>query len=292
MLFQMKRVQFSWRRCLAIFVFSICFFGAGGAVAETAFGSSSRSSPSSAVVATVNNTPITQADIDAAIAVAGGQDTIEQRRAMRYHLIALELLRQAATQSHYMNLDTGARGRTQAERSIAAIQLYLRDVVRPAPVTDADVSVRYGEIVSGLGALRERRGNGARDVDATGMPILLEQYGLDAGAAWNIGIQDKTSQGDVLHTELGVPIGKECNRNGKQLTKVELRSCFVSGLSTTRSSRYNDHGFPRFNAVGLAEDLRVEALVDKIRQQLETERLNEAIRAVVEDLMARANISE
>jgi hypothetical protein len=42
----------------------------------------------------------------------------------------------------------------------------------------------------------------------------------------------------------------------------------------------------------LAEDLRVEALVDKIRQQLETERLNEAIRAVVEDLMARANISE
>jgi peptidyl-prolyl cis-trans isomerase C len=290
---KMKRVRIISTRCFAIFVFSSCLFGTAGAVAETAFAADSRSAPSSSrVVATVNNGFITEADVEVAIAASGERDTIVLRRAITYQLIALELLRQAAAQTHYTSVKMAARRKKQVGRSIVSIQLYLREAVRPAPVTDADVKARYGEIVSSLCTLPERPENGARDVDPIETRMQLNQCRLSSVAARNIAWENKTWRSDALRVKRGLLISGEYKRNGEFPTKVEFRNCFVSGLFAVRTLWCSDHGFPESDAVRLAENPRSEALLDYIREQLETERLDEAIRVVVENLMARANISE
>lgn len=72
----------------------------GGTSALAATGASRP--PSSAVVATVNDEIITQADLDNAVAVSGAHDTTVLRRTLRHRLIAMELLRQAAEKPRHV----------------------------------------------------------------------------------------------------------------------------------------------------------------------------------------------
>jgi peptidyl-prolyl cis-trans isomerase C len=293
MFHQTKRVRFSSTRCFAAFVFSGCLVGTAGAVAETAGATDSLSAPSSStVVATVNNAFIKQSDIDVAISASGRRDTIALRRTIKFQLIALELLRQAAAQSHYARVTMAARGKTQRERSTAAIHLYLRDAVRPTPVTDADVRTRYGEIVNSLCTLTERLGNGTKVVDPIESVMLLNQCRLSAVVVRNIASQNKRSRSDALLVKRGLLIGGEYKRDGEFPTKMEFRECFVCGLFATQTLWCTDHGFPGSDAANSHENPQLEMLLGNIREQLKAERLNEAIRLLVDRLMAPAYISE
>jgi peptidyl-prolyl cis-trans isomerase C len=181
----------------AVFIAGVCPFTAVAAgAASTPAVAYSLQTPPSAIVATVNGRPITQADLDNAVAASGNRDTAALRLAVKHRLIALELLRQAAAKFNYTHARLATQQAPETDRERVAIQLYLHDAVRPAPVADADVRARYRQMVRSLRA-------------AAPTPI--------------------------------------------------------SGLG---------------------------ALQGSIRKQLETERFDEAVRAVVENLMANANISE
>ncbi|AWV05056.1 hypothetical protein DM992_38010 [Burkholderia sp. JP2-270] len=195
---------------------------------------------SSTVVAVVNHVAITEADVDRTVAHAGAPDSVALRQMLKYQLISLELLRQAADRLHYADqLEAGGQKATEC-RTIGAIRLYLRDMVRPAPVSDEEVEVRYRTLVSNTHALNWANVNldaracatlaGARDPVATispGMPI--SHFASDVGAC--------SSGISVLVRGAGV---------------VALRKC--------------------------------------IRQQLEAERLDEAVRTLVDKLMSGAEI--
>jgi len=290
---QMKSVQLISKRHLAVFVFSNCFLATAGAVADTALEAYPRNTPSSAVVATVNSVPVTLANVDVAVTASGKRDTVALRRAVKHQLIALELLRQAAAQNHYTIVKRPAQGATQADRTIEAIQLYLRDVVRPAPVSDADVMARYSEIVADRGGMIQRPRNRAMGAGPIENGMLLNQCCFSAVRGWDIAMQNETSEGGGRRIELGPTAGGEYKRDRSFQTRLQLRDSSKSdGLFTTRTGACNDHGFLDSDVVRFGENPRSEALLGKIRQQLEAERLNEAIRAVVDDLMARADISE
>lgn len=102
------------------------------------------------VVARVNGVAIAQADVDAAARQSGKQDTPTLRTTMKNELIARELFRQAAQKQHY---DTHADVKAGIEQAKAMLmmQAYLRDAIKPTPVTDADVKAKYDAIVATLG---------------------------------------------------------------------------------------------------------------------------------------------
>lgn len=102
------------------------------------------------VVARVNGVSIAQADVDGAVRQSGQPDTPQLRTAMKNQLIARELFRQAAQKAHY---DTHADVKASLEQAKAMLmmQAYLRDAIKPTPVTDADVKAKYDAIVASLG---------------------------------------------------------------------------------------------------------------------------------------------
>jgi parvulin-like peptidyl-prolyl isomerase len=102
------------------------------------------------VVARVNGVAIAQSDLDAAVRQSGKPDTPALRATLKNELIARELFRQAAQKQHY---DTHADVKASLEQAKAMLmmQAYLRDAIKPTPVTDADVKAKYDAIVASLG---------------------------------------------------------------------------------------------------------------------------------------------
>jgi hypothetical protein len=207
-------------------------------------------------------------------------------------LIALELLRQAAAQHHYASVKLASRQATQVERTIVAIQLYVRDVVRPAPVTDTDVNARYAQIVNVLRALTQRLGTAPGDSVKVSKEMLPVQHGIVAVAVSSVVMPNETRVCERLHI-VGCPTVVEGGRRNQLLSMgVNTPDIFLDGLSSTSTSVCIGDRWVGFDTRRSAQTPRSGALMEIIRRQLETERLNEAIGAVVDKLMAHAKISE
>ncbi|WP_175948664.1 peptidylprolyl isomerase [Burkholderia pyrrocinia] len=100
--------------------------------------------------AIVNGTSITQAEVDAVLKASRQSDSAQLRQAVKNQLIARVLIQQAAEKADYGSKPE-VKQVMQVAKANAEMQLYLRDNVKPAPVTDADVKARYDEIVASLG---------------------------------------------------------------------------------------------------------------------------------------------
>ncbi|VWC62733.1 peptidylprolyl isomerase [Burkholderia lata] len=101
-------------------------------------------------VATVNGTAITQAEVDAVLRATKQPDMPQARLAIKNQLIAHVVIQQAAEKANYGNKPE-VQAAMQIAKANAETQLYLRDNIKPEPVTDAQVKSRYDEIVASLG---------------------------------------------------------------------------------------------------------------------------------------------
>ncbi|VWC41853.1 peptidyl-prolyl cis-trans isomerase [Burkholderia lata] len=121
-----------------------------GAFAGSAHAQTPTASAATNTVATVNGTAITQAEVDAVLRASRQPDTPQGRQAIKNQLIARVLIQQAAEKANY-----GSKPEVQAAMQVAKAnaetQLYLKDNVKPEPVTDVQVKSRYDEIVASLG---------------------------------------------------------------------------------------------------------------------------------------------
>lgn len=109
----------------------------------------SSTSPAGAV-ATVNGTAITQAEVDAVLRASRQPDTPQVRQAIKNQLITRVLIQQAAEKANYGGKPE-VQTAMQVAKANAETQLYLKDNVKPEPVTDAQIKARYDEIVASLG---------------------------------------------------------------------------------------------------------------------------------------------
>ncbi|KVH35659.1 peptidyl-prolyl cis-trans isomerase [Burkholderia cepacia] len=103
-----------------------------------------------ATVATVNGTPITQADVETLLRASGQPDSPQVRQAIKNQLITRVLVQQAAEKANYADKPE-VKAAVQQAKANAEVQLYLRDNVKPEPVTDEQVKARYDELVASLG---------------------------------------------------------------------------------------------------------------------------------------------
>ncbi|WP_175969368.1 peptidylprolyl isomerase [Burkholderia sp. BCC0322] len=121
-----------------------------GALAASAHAQTPTASAATNTVATVNGTAITQVEVDAVLRASRQPDTPQVRQAIKNQLITRVLIQQAADKANY-----GSKPEVQAAMQVAKAnaetQLYLKDNVKPEPVTDAQVKSRYDEIVASLG---------------------------------------------------------------------------------------------------------------------------------------------
>jgi peptidyl-prolyl cis-trans isomerase C len=121
------------------------------AVAGSAPNSGTSAGPLPAgTIARVNGVAITQGQLDQAVTATKAPDTPALRATLKNELIARELFRQAAEQAHYAS-HADVQAALDQVRTNLIVQAYLRDQIKPAPVTDADVKAEYDRVVGSLG---------------------------------------------------------------------------------------------------------------------------------------------
>jgi peptidyl-prolyl cis-trans isomerase C len=226
------------------------------------------------------------------VAVSGERDSIALRSKLKDRLIALKLLRQAADELQYTNAGPAMRQATQVERTILGIQQYLRDTVRPAPVSEADIEARYRLIANSLSVLTQGRGIRAGAAAAAGANMLLERYAIGVVAGRDGATPDNTLRSERSRATLCPPVREEGNEDVSPSAAAKTPEFSVKGPPVTLISVCDGDGRRKLEALTLPQTLGFWALRDGIRRQLETERFNVAVRALVENLMAQANISE
>ncbi|MGN6805086.1 MAG: peptidyl-prolyl cis-trans isomerase, partial [Trinickia sp.] len=129
----------------------------GAAVAAKKPASASAQAPIAAsaplpagAIARVNGVTIPASDLDAAVRASRQPDTPALRTSLKNQLIARELFRQAAQKQHY-DAHADVQAIVEQTKTTAMMQAYLKDVVKPAPVTDDEVKSKYDAIVATLG---------------------------------------------------------------------------------------------------------------------------------------------
>jgi len=112
-----------------------------------------RAQGADAPVATVNGTPIAQSTFQKALQGAlnrGGADSPELRAAVKSQLIARELFAQEAKKRN-LDSDPLVIDAIEEARTNAMVTLFLNQVIKPQPVTEADVRAQYEKIRATLG---------------------------------------------------------------------------------------------------------------------------------------------
>jgi len=254
------------------------------------------------VVARVNGTPITQEQLDLALRAAIAQTnpqantpvTPAMREAVKNQLIARELFRQAAEKGHY---DTRPNVRLAMEqaKAMAMTQDYLRDAIKPAPVSDADVRAKYDAIVATLGDF-EYKPSAIVVKDADTAQKVLEQLkkGGDFAQLAKQNSQGPTAaQGGALNwVSFKLPLQVGRTQNWPQPLAEALIQLPEGGVSAAPVQVENTYWLLRVDAKRPTQIPQYEQIKDTLRRQLEAVEVRKATQQVVVDLMKNARIQQ
>ncbi|WP_175810798.1 peptidylprolyl isomerase [Burkholderia cepacia] len=249
-------------------------------------------------VATVNGTPITKAEVDAVLQASRQPDTPQFRQAIKNQLIARVLIQQAADKASY-----GSKPEVQAAmqlaKSTAETQLFVRDNVKPEPVTDAQVKARYDEIVASLGKDEVKPRIIVTKDAATAATVLA---GLKAGQSFDA-LARQYSQaptaatgGELPWVSFKMPV-TDGNTQGLPLAVAQAITQLPAGGVTSQSIAIgNDVNGPRaivkVDAKRPTQVPSFDAAKATIQQQLQALALEKATANFVGGLMKNAAIQQ
>jgi parvulin-like peptidyl-prolyl isomerase len=237
---------------------------------------------------------ITQDQLDQAVRALNVPDTPALRASVKNQLIARELFRQAAEKQHYESRPQVVAAVEQA-RTAAMTAAYLRDQVKPTPVTDADVKAKYDAIVATLGeneykpsAIAVKDADTAQTVltqlkKGTDFAQLAKQYSQGPGAA----------QGGAMNwISFKTPIQRGNTQNWPQPLAEALVKLPQGGVSSTPVQIGDAYWILRVDEKRPTQIPQYDQIKDALRKQLEQVALEKATAQVVVDLMKNARIQQ
>ncbi|WGY73044.1 peptidyl-prolyl cis-trans isomerase [Burkholderia cepacia] len=249
-------------------------------------------------IATVNGTPITKAEVDAVLQASRQRDTPQFRQAIKNQLIAQVLIQQAAEKANY-----GSKPEVQTAMQIAKTnaetQLFVRDNVKPEPVTDAQAKARYDEIVASLGKDEVKPRIIVTKDAVTAVTVLA---GLKAGQSFDA-LARQYSQaptaaagGELPWVSFKTPV-TDGNTQGLPLAVAQAITQLPAGGVTSQSIAVgNDVNGPRaivkVDAKRPTQVPSFEAAKATIQQQLQALALEKATANFVGGLMKNAAIQQ
>ncbi|MCA8380670.1 peptidyl-prolyl cis-trans isomerase [Burkholderia cenocepacia] len=249
-------------------------------------------------VAMVNGTPITQAEVDAVLQASRQPDTPQFRQAIKNQLIARVLIQQAADKASY-----GSKPEVQAAmqlaKSTAETQLFVRDNVKPEPVSDAQVKARYDEIVASLGK-EEIKPRIIVTKDAATATTVLS--GLKAGQSFDALARQYSqaptaaSGGELPWVSFKTPV-TDGNTQGLPLAIAQaITQLPVGGVTSQSIAVGNDVNGPRaivkIDAKRPTQVPSFDAAKATIQQQLQALAVERATASFVGGLMKNATIQQ
>lgn len=246
------------------------------------------------VAARVNGTAITQEQVDQAIAAANVPVSPQAREAVKNQLIARELFRQAAEKGHY-DTRPNVRAAMEQAKTLAMTQDYLRDAVKPAPVSDADVRAKYDAIVSTLGEF-EYKPSAIVVKDADTAQKVLDQIkkGTDfAQLAKQYSQGPTATQGGGLNwVSFKLPLQEGKTQNWPLSLATALTQLPDGAASASPVQVDGAFWILRVEAKRPTQIPQYDQIKDVLRKQLEQVEVQKATTKIVVDLMKNARIQQ
>lgn len=245
------------------------------------------------VIATVNGTPITQEQLDRVIAQSGVQANPQIAQALKQQLIARELFRQQAAKNPAYEKLPVVKQAMQEAHDVAITQVWLKDNIKPAPVTDEQVKARYDAIVASLGD-KEYKAHVIQlgdDVTAAQVLAQLKQGGDFAKLAQQYSTApNKVRGGDMDWVSFKVPAEEGKTQNLPLPLAREIAALAVGATSTAPVEVGSQRYLVKVDAVRPTQVPAYDVVKPAIRQALETAELERVTVQVVGGLLKQAKV--
>ncbi|PRF23185.1 peptidyl-prolyl cis-trans isomerase [Burkholderia multivorans] len=263
---------------------------AGGIPAAHAAGPKPDAALPPGVEAVVNNVPIPRVDVDMAVKASGQPDTPALRAQIKQNLIAERLIEQAAEKANYGSRPEAVKAAVRA-RTVAASDLFLRDMVRPQPVTDADVKARYDHIVANAAQFEYRA-----EVIAVDSPVQLNAAvdALKKGTAFDVVAKQYNTAvngGVAPWVELRTPVA-DGNTGGLPVPLAQAITSLQPGAVAGPIRVGNAFAIVKLEEKRATAVPTFDAARGVLRQQLEAQAQQRAVAAVVDKLARQATIQQ
>lgn len=247
------------------------------------------------VVATVNGTPITQAQLDRAVAQSGVTANANVIQALKQQLIARELFRQQAAKNPAYDKLPAVQQAVKDTHDAAITQAWLKDNIKPAPVTDEQVKARYDAIVSSLGdkEYKARVIQVGDDVTATQVITQLKQGTDFAKLAQQYSTApNKARGGEIDWVSFKVPAEEGKTQNLPLALAREIATLPAGAASAAPVEVGSQRYIVKVDAVRPTQVPAYDTAKPAIRQALEAVELERATVAVVGNLLKTAKVTQ
>lgn len=245
------------------------------------------------VIAIVNGTQITQAQLDRTIAQSGAQANPQVAQALKQQLIARELFRQQAAKNPAYDKLPAVKQAMQEAHDAVITQAWLKDNIKPAPITEEQVRARYDAIVASLGdkEYKARVIQLGDDVTAAQVLAQLKQGGDFVKLAQQYSTApNKVRGGDMDWVSFKVPVEEGKTQNLPLPLAREIATLAVGAASTAPVEAGSQRYLVKVEAARPTQVPGYEAVRPAIRQALETAELERVTVRVVGDLLKQAKV--
>ncbi|WP_265922417.1 peptidylprolyl isomerase [Cupriavidus nantongensis] len=245
--------------------------------------------------ASVNGVAITDAQITTVLQKSGLPDTPQARNVITQQLIARELFRQEAVR------DKGLESRPDVQQALrdakvqVLTQAWLKDHIKPAPVTDAQVRERYDTIVASLGE-KEYKARLIEVADSAAADAALTRIkgGEDfAKVAQAVSIApSKASGGAMDWVSFKMPV-QEGQTQNLPLPIAKVITSLPAGAVSAAPVAWNNRIFlVKVDETRPTQVPTYDTVKSGIQQALQAQALERATAALVTQLLAKAKISQ
>ncbi|MHA6839074.1 peptidyl-prolyl cis-trans isomerase [Ralstonia pseudosolanacearum] len=245
------------------------------------------------VIATVNGMPITQEQLDRVIAQSGAQANPQIAQALKQQLIARELFRQQAAKNPAYDKLPAVKQAMQEAHDAVITQAWLKDNIKPAPITEEQVKARYDAIVASLGdkEYKARVIQLGDDVTAAQVLAQLKQGGDFAKLAQQYSTApNKVRGGDMDWVSFKVPVEEGKTQNLPLPLAREIAALGTGAASTAPVEVGSQRYIVKVEAARPTQVPGYDTVRPAIRQALETAELERVTVKVVGGLLKQAKV--
>jgi len=245
------------------------------------------------VVAVVNGTQITQAQLDRAVAQTGVAANPNVVQAIKQQLIARELFRQQAAKNPAYDKLPAVKQAVQEAHDAAITQAWLKDNIKPTPVADEQVKARYDAIVGGLGdkEYKARVIQVGDDVTAAQVITQLKQGGDFAKLAQQYStLPNKARGGEMDWVSFKVPVEEGKTQNLPLPVARDIATLGVRAASAAPVEVGNQRIIVKVDAARPTQVPAYDTVRPAIKQALETAELERVTVQVVGGLLKQAKV--
>jgi peptidyl-prolyl cis-trans isomerase C len=247
------------------------------------------------VVAIVNGQKIMEEQVRAAVKLTGLPDSPPLRNAIKSQLIARELFRQQAAKSPGLENRAEVKKAIQEAKEAAVIQTYLRDAIKPAPVTEEMVREQFNAIVGSLGP-NEYKARLIQVADDAAAQKVLEQ--LKAGAdfaklAAQVSLANNKAKGGELEwISFKLPAQEGKTQNLPLPVAQAIAQLTPGGVTQTPVVWNGERYVIRLDELRPTQRPQYDSVKNPLRQTMERQALERATMTLVGDLTKSAKVQQ